>query len=103
MKDVFQSEAVTVSVSWLPSNFDDDSSNAEDRSLTLVSKSKDIRFGWSVSLETSMVCGDMNVRGRREDPIIASTVVLLRFLTCIDDERAATTVFSNGFDWKRKV
>jgi hypothetical protein len=63
VKDIFESDAVAVFLSWLPSNFDHDCSNAEDGNFVLVSKGKGARFEWSVGLETSMVGGDMNVRG----------------------------------------
>ena len=82
VEDVVECNGVAVlAATGLPSDIENDCTNTENRDLTLVGKGQDVRFEGSVSLEASMVCREVGVGRSREDPIIASsTVLVLSFL-----------------------
>ena len=95
-RNVFESNIMAVFASWLPSDTDRNCASTEDGNLALVSESKDVRRKGSIGLEASMICGDMDVRSRREDPIMAGATMLTGLLARNDGLDTAAPALSKS-------
>ena len=96
VEDVVEYNGVAIpTATGLPSDVENDCPNTENRNLTLVCQGQDVRLEGSISPEASMVRRKVDVGRSREDPIIASsTVLVLSFLSGTHGLGTATTMLT---------
>ena len=75
IKDVLKVNSTTLVAVWLAADLELDRTNASDGDPLLACYGEDISVEWRETFEPVFVDGNVHVRSRREDPVIAGRLL----------------------------